>query len=128
MNLQENNASEHQSAAQLNPMNTNFNILELNSKFKIFQKKNSEIKKRKIIKLSFIDHILKLFYFCKTDSLKRKLRNIEIVNDKLMLKFDWIHFLRFQNEYESIKSLIFTKENCDLLATNMSLQNNDIEV
>lgn len=53
---------------------------------------------------------------CKNKRITKRMKLIDIAYQTLEIKFDWIHYLKFQNEYEFIKNILFTPEQNDIIS------------
>lgn len=65
-----------------------------------------------------------IFLCCRSKRITKRINFTSLIYKKLLIKFDWIHFLKFQNEQELIKNVVFNKEQGDILTLCMKLNKN----
>ena len=57
--------------------------------------------------------------FCCSRRLKLKIKFVKQRFEKLRMKFDWLNFIKNQNELELIKNVVFTKEQRDIVTLGL---------
>jgi hypothetical protein len=75
-------------------------------------------------KFQHID-ILKLI-FCCNPLIKSKLTLVNTAYEKLSLRFDWLHFIKNQQEMELIKTTILNKHQRDIFSLCIKYHDNNI--
>ena len=69
--------------------------------------------------------IIKLI-FCCNSLVKSKLTLVNTAYEKLSLRFDWLHFIKNQQEIEMIKTMILNKAQRDIFALCLKYRDNNI--
>jgi len=85
-------------------------------------------------RLSTFEKIYTIFcccLFCVGKSfwkIRSKIRRIDNTIKHVGYKFDWINFIKFQNEYEILKILLLDRDQCSILNLNLNKCYNEIMV
>ena len=82
------------------------------------------VKKAKKIGNLTIFEVMRSFG-CRNESIKNRIIKINSTYDSLRRNFDWINFIKHQNNNELMKEILFTKEQNDAISCTMKRFPND---